>query len=190
MSNNKRFFMNGDEWGLTSILPAENLAHCQRVIDERDSHHKNTDFSLGGWSTAPYIIPDSQIPISQRGINLSDLESIFSDVMPRAVGVDSCEDFTGESFSCPNCFAFALSLEEYWHCEGLYGREECSTIQSLHAVGLAVSHSQRDSVVEAFFEFGQRYDLILFAYANEIVDLRVAGQIQSYIQTKEASDEA
>ena len=88
----KRFFMNGDEWGLYEILPAENIDHCRKISAASRGHHKDTVFSSTGWTTPPYIIPPAPISILSRNIRVLDLEAILGIVMPRAAGVDSCED--------------------------------------------------------------------------------------------------
>lgn len=182
----KRFFMNGDEWGLYEVLPAENAAHCRRVAEEYRAHHKDTEFSPDGWSTPPYVIPPPQVSIATRGIRVADLESILGGVMPRAPGVDSCEDFTGKPYPCPACFAFALSLDKYWQCEGFYGRQKDDVVQALYVTpSLTAAPPQRPALVDAIVQLGRRFDLILLANADRVVDLRQATEVAAFIAAAE-----
>lgn len=178
----KRFFMNGDEWSLFDVLPVENAAHCRQVADEYRAHHKDTDFASTGWSTPPYVIPPPQVAISSRKISVADLESIIGIVMPKAAGVDSCVDFTGSPYPCPNCFAFALSLDNYWQCQGFYGTQKDEIVQSLHVTQvLTPASTQPQAIVDAIVQLGRRFDLILLANADHIVDLRAADEVAAFI---------
>ena len=179
----KRFFMNGDEWGLYDVLPVENETHCRRVADEYRTHHKDTDFALTGWSTPPYLIPEPGLPLSIRIIPISELDGILGAVMERAAGVDSCEDFTGAPYPCPDCFAYALSLDEYWRCEGFYGSRNADLVRSLHATPLTVPEPRLDAVADAIVQLGRRFDLLLFAGADRIIDLRDSDAVRVFIRS-------
>ena len=185
----KRFFMNGDEWGLYDVLPAENIAHCLRVAEEYRTHHKDTDFALTGWTTPPYVIPQPEVAISKRGIRVSDLESIVGTVMPKAAGVDSCEDYTGKPFPCPDCFAFALSLDNYWQCEGFYGSQRDQIVQALHVTqSLTATRTRHRAIVDAIVQFARRFDLILLANADSILDLRDPNEVATFIDIESESE--
>ena len=186
---NKHFFMTGDDWGLSSIVPAENAAHCQRVIDEADSHHKNTEFSLLGSYTVPFLIPEPQVSISDRSIKLAEAESILADLMPRAGSVGSCVDTMGKEFACPDCFAFMLDNEGSCEKDSIYGRQTDQKIESLHATDFDVPQTLLDAVVEKLVVFGTHYDLILFVNGAEIVDLRVPDQVWRHLHYED-EDEA
>ena len=173
--------MNGDEWGLYEVLPVENAAHCRRVADEYRAHHKDTEFALTGWSTPPYLIPEPGLPLSSCKIPISELDAILGTVMERAAGVDSCEDFTGAPYPCPDCFDYALSLDEYWHCEGFYGSRHGDLVRSLHATPLTVPAPRLDAVVNSIVQLGRRFDLLLFAGAEHVVDLRDADAVAAFI---------
>ena len=178
----KRFFMNGDEWGLYDVLPAENAAHCRRVVDAYRAHHKDTVFSPHGWETPPYVIPEPPLPISVRGIRVADLDAILGTVMQKAAGVDSCVDYTGDPYPCPECFAYALSLDNYWQCEGFYGaQDEGGLIRSLHATPLTVSAPRLAAVADAIIRLARRFDLLLLANAAHVVDLRDPAAVTAFI---------
>jgi hypothetical protein len=113
-------------------------------------------------------------------MRVSDLESILGGVMPMAAGVDSCVDFTGTPFPCPNSFAFALSLENYWQCEGFYGDQQNEIVQSLYVTPVLAA-APIDQVVDAVVRLGRKFDLILLANAEDVVDLRSAEAIASFI---------
>ena len=181
--NGKRFFMNGDEWGLNSVLPAENADHFHEVVAAYRLHHNDTEFSPHGWSTPPFVIPDPNVPISHRNIAVADIGSILEFVMPQAVGVDSCVDFTGTPFPCPDCFAFASSLHNYWQCEGFYGEQIGGIVQSLHVTTFSVAPLQRTSFVDAIVKLGRQYDLLLFVNATHIVDLREPEAVRSFLDS-------
>ncbi len=176
----KRFFMNGDEWGLYDVRPAENVEECRRIGAEYRSHHKDTHFSPTGWTTPPYVIPPAAISIATRNLRVADLESILGGVIPRAAGVDSCEDFTGTPFPCPNSFAFALSLKDYWQCQGFYGDQQDEIVQSLYVTPVLAA-APMDQVVDAIVRLGRKFDLILLAGAQVVVDLRSAEAIAAFI---------
>jgi hypothetical protein len=185
----KRFFMNGDEWGLYDVLPAENLAHCLRVAEAYRAHHKDTVFAPTGWMTPPYVIPQPEVAISSRGIRVGDLESIIGTVMPKAAGVDSCLDFTGKPFPSPNCFAFALSLDSYWQCEGFYGSQQEQIVQALHVTEcLRATRTQSHAIVDAIVQVGRRFDLILLANADRIIDLRDPDEVAAFIELENGSE--
>ena len=181
MERAKRFFMNGDEWGLYDVVPAENEAHCRRVTEEYRAHHKDTDFSPHGWSTPPYLVPGPEVPISVRGIRVADLDEILGAVMEKAAGVDTCEDFTGPPYPCPDCFAYAVSLEDYWRSQGFYGRQASDVVQTLHATPLTVPQPRVAAVADAIVRLGRQFDLLLFANAEHVIDLRDADAVAGII---------
>jgi hypothetical protein len=177
-----RFFMNGDEWGLYEVLPAENAAHCRQIAEQYRAHHKDTDFAPMGWSTPPYVIPPPAVPLSARRIRLADLDATLGTVMQRAVGVDSCEDFTGPPYPCPDCFAYAFSLDDYWLCEGFYGRQDAELVQSLHATDLTAPDPQlAAAAVDSIVQLGRRFDLFLRAGADRLIDLRDPDAVAAFI---------
>jgi hypothetical protein len=176
----KRFFMNGDEWGLYDVQPAENVEDCRRINAEYREHHKDTKFSLHGWTTPPYVIPPAAVSIAVRNLRVADLESILGRVMPRAAGVDSCVDFTGTPFPCPNSFAFGLSLENYWQCEGFYGDQQNEIVQTLY-VTPSLAGGPSAQVVDVIVQLGRKFDLILLANAEDVVDLRSAEAVEAFI---------
>lgn len=180
--------MNGDEWGLYDILPAENAAQFGRVIGEFREHHKDTDFAPTGWSTPPYVIRPPDVAIASRGIRIAELESILGGVMPKAAGVDSCVDFTGKPYPCPECFAFALSLENYWQCEGFYGPQKDEIVQALNVTDtLTATREQLPAIVDAIVRLGRQFDLVLLANAYGVVDLRDAGEVTTFINAENES---
>jgi hypothetical protein len=177
--------MNGDEWGLFNVIPLENLAYCQRVTDEFRNHHKDTEFSLSGWTTRPYVIPEPEVAVSSRGIRVADLESLIGTVMPKAAGVDSCVDYTGEPYPCPDCFAFALSLDNYWQCDGFYGCQKDEIVQALHVTSsLRATPAELPRLIDAIVQFGRRFDLILLANAAQVVDLRDVKDVAGFIDAE------
>jgi hypothetical protein len=176
----KRFFMNGDEWGLYDVRPAENVEDCRRIGAEYRAHHADTQFGPTGWTTPPYLIPPAAVSIATRNLRVADLEAILGGVMPRAMGVDSCVDFTGTPYPCPDSFAFALSVENYWHCEGFYGDQQDGAVQSLH-VTPDLTAGPIDQVVDAVVRLGRKFDLILLANAGDVVDLRSAEAVAAFI---------
>jgi hypothetical protein len=176
----KRFFMNGDEWGLYDVRPAENAEDCRRIGAEYRAHHKDTEFSPNGWTTPPYVIPPAAISIATRNMRVADLASVLGGLMPRAAGVDSCVDFTGTPFPCPNSFAFALSVENYWQCEGFYGDQRDEVVQSLYVTPVLAA-APIDRVVDVIVRLGRKFDLILLANAEDVVDLRSAEAVGAFI---------
>lgn len=173
--------MNGDEWGLNSVLPAENADHCRQVVAAQRNHHRDTEFSPYGWSTPPFVIPGPRFSIVDRNIAVADIGAILETVMPQAAGVDSCVDFTGAPFPCPDCFAFAWSRSNYWQSEGFYGEQIRGIIQSLHVTTFSVAPLQRNSFVGAMVTLGRQYDLLLFVNALYIVDLREPDEVRSFL---------
>jgi hypothetical protein len=179
----KRFFMNGDEWGLYEVLPSENAPQCRQIADEAHLHHKDTEFGPHGWSTPPYVIPPPNVPISVRNIRVADLDSLFAGVLQKAAAVDSCVDFTGAPFHCPNSFAYALSFERYWQSEGFYGDQKEAIVQSLYLAPMSVPQERHAALVDAVVQLGRRFDLVLRANADGAVDLRNPEAVAAYFPT-------
>jgi len=181
----RRFFMNGDEWGLYDVIPAENAAYCRRIADAYRAHHKDTKFAPTGWATRPYVIPQPEVTISSRGIRVAELESIIGNVMPKVAGVDSCVDYTGKPFPCPDCFGFALSLDNYWQSEGFYGSQRGEIVQAFHVTQtLTASRTQIPAIVDAVVRLGCRFNLMLLANADHVVDLRDTEEVAGFIDPK------
>ena len=91
-----------------------------------------------------------------RRIRIADLDAAIGHAMPRAAGVDSCVDHTGAPYPCPDCFANALSLENYWQCQGFYGRLDGDIVQTLHVTPLTVPAERRPAVVDAIVSLARR----------------------------------
>ena len=178
--------MNGDEWGLLDVIPAQNVEHCRRVTEAYREHHKDTDFSsTTGWSTSPFVIPPPAIAIASRRIRLTDLESVLGNVLQKARGVDSCVDYTGTPFPCPNSFAFALSFDSYWQSEGIYGDHQDGVVQSLFVTSsLWPEPSRREELIEAIVTMARRFDLILFD-AESVLDLRDPKAVAVFVNRDE-----
>ncbi len=81
------FYLHEDEWGMISIMPAENLSHSRATAAEaREFGEKHFDGS--GW-TDIYVLPEEPYPIYARRILLSELQEMFAGFLSPAGRVES-----------------------------------------------------------------------------------------------------
>lgn len=175
--------MDGDEWGLCEVMPAENLDHCRRVSGAFREQHKDTDFtSPYGFSTMPFVLPPAAVGIATRQIPVAELTSLFGGVLTKADAVDSCIDYTGTPFACPESFAFVVAFEtSYWCREGFYGDQENGIVQHLFTtVTLCPAAGRQGAMIDAIVQLGRRFDLILFD-APTLIDLRNAEHVAWFV---------
>ncbi len=169
--NDRGFYVLGDEWGLTKIVPAENCEQFERVRQEFAEHHKGTEFSLEGWPTPPFVIPSPEIPLLQRKIPLSELEGVFAGILESADFVET-DDINGVDFRDADFYAFAWAnpANEYYSA-GFYGAAPHGILKSLHIDGyFAIELARR--LAEPLARFGAKYSLVLISHADTIIDLQ------------------
>jgi len=166
--NQRRFFVTGDEWGLVDIVPAENSAQLERVRKQIAEHHKNTVFSLTGWTTPPFILPSPELSLSDREISVTELSALFVGILVPADVVETCEDFTGPAFVALDCFAWGEPKE---FRAGFYGRAPDGIIRTLHVAEWFFEDDMARVVASALGGLGAKYRLLLMSHGTWGIDL-------------------
>ena len=159
----RRFFVTGDEWGLVDIVPAENSAQFERVRQQIAEHHKDTVFSLSGWTTPPFILPSPELSLSEREIPLAELSELFAGVLVPADLVETCEDFTGPAFAAPGCFAWGEPRE---FRAGFYGRAPDGIIETLHMAEWFFEDDLARLMAASLARLGAKYRLLLVSHGS------------------------
>ncbi|MBL9008353.1 MAG: hypothetical protein JNJ46_29100 [Myxococcales bacterium] len=153
------FDLHEDEWGMIDLIPVENHAHAQSVVDEATAHadaHRAPD-GLG--YTDVYVAPEPLVPLSLRAVSLSTLASLLGAPWQRIPRVTS--GYSSYREDLPNAYAYSDGNHVLYgsHREGLVttlhlhpGPPNEALIDLLHALGqglrLIVQDLWRDQVVD------------------------------------------
>ncbi len=169
-----KFFILGDDWGGIEVVPAENRRQYAQAQKDYEQHHAQTELSPYGWTTPPFILPSPEVPLQTRRIPLAELQGLLGPPWREADTVAMCEDSTGPEFTLRNHFAFlsgAGDPKDLYHA-GVYGELAGDLIVSLYVGEERFAEAEATSMAVALAALAHRYDLILVAHGQTILDLQ------------------
>ena len=168
------FYLHEDEWGMISIMPAENLSHSRATAAEaREFGEKH--FNGSGWADI-YVLPGEPYPISARRIPLSELREMFASLLNPVGHVETGYSSHREAVTG----AFALVGEPYG---AIYGRHREGVITGLYVSRFAGEQVEgTEQFIKRVVTLGERYSLILADWwRHRIIDLRDEAAVTRYI---------
>ncbi|MEO5952183.1 MAG: hypothetical protein ABIQ44_06885 [Chloroflexia bacterium] len=177
-----RFYLHEDDWGMITVMPAENLRWARRTMGEASAFgeaHKAEDGV--GW-TDMYVIPAEEHSISEKGISLEALRKCVAGRLVEADEVSS--GYSSYVEEVKNGFAFGESgLDK----GAFYGNvDENGMVVRLEVV--RPDWEDEEAVVvfgEMLEELGKRYELMLADWWwDVVVDLRDDEAIGRYLRAQ------
>jgi len=173
------FYLHEDDWGMISVMPAENLMWARRVAGEAAAFgeaHRAPDGA--GW-TEMYVIPEEEHSISEKGIRLDDLRELIGGRLVEADGVTS--GYSSQVEMIKNGFAFGESNGDVG---AFYGNVEDGLIVRLEVIRPDWEDEGAVGMFgEMLGELGERYGLMLADWWwDMVVDLRDGEAIGRYLR--------
>jgi hypothetical protein len=175
------FYLHEDEWGMITLLPAENRKQAAATAQEAEAFGA-AHFDGTGW-TDMYVLPEPEHRISERHIPFDELQALVEKGLVPAQAVLS--GYSSYQEECERCYAFGRAYEGGG---AFYGYHDGGTVMDLHVV----CPDSDNAAAVAFFterllDLGQRYDLILVDWwQDRIVELRDPAAVAAYL--RDASD--
>ncbi len=176
------FSLHEDDWGMITLLPAENRARTEATAQEAAAFGA-AHFDGTSWS-AVYVLPEPDHPISGRQIPFDELTALVGVGLVPAQAVLS--GYTSQWDECERCYAFGRA---YGGKGALYGYQAEGIVMDLHVI----SPNGDDAAVAGFTDLlralGQRYDLILVDWwQDRMVELRDPAAVAAYLQSDPDTD--
>ena len=115
------FSLHEDDWGMITLLPAENRARTAATAQEAEAFGA-AHFDGTSWS-AVYVLPEPEHPISERHIPFDELAALVGEGLVPAAAVLS--GYSSQREECERCYAFGAGV---WRQRGvirLPGRRHC-----------------------------------------------------------------
>jgi hypothetical protein len=177
------FYLHEDDWGMITLLPAENRAQAAETAQEAEAFGA-AHFDGTSWS-AVYVLPEPEHPISERHIPFDELHRLVGDGLVPAPAVMS--GYGLQRDECERCYAFGTA---YKGGGALYGYQADGTVMDLHVICPDPDNAAAVALfTERLRELGQRYDLILVDWwQDRIVELRDAAAVAAYLRDAPAID--
>jgi hypothetical protein len=180
------FYMHEDDWGMISLLPAENATWARGVAEEaqRASQENFAGYVEVGEGRIPvyksvHVIPEEKHPISERAIRLEDLGALLLGGWPQADKVET--GYSSHAEELKGAFAFGKAYDE---AGAFYGsRSKDGIVTRLY---ITRPHSDDAQALEMFGaaleRLGRRYGLVLADWwTDTAVDLRDPTSIREYL---------
>jgi hypothetical protein len=180
------FYLHEDDWGMISLLPAENAGWAEDTAREaeRASDENFAGFVEMGGGQIPtyndvYVIPEEKHPIREGSIRLDDMRALLADTWPEAEKVTSGYSTYVEEVS--NAFAFGAA---YGPSGSFYGSHEDGIVIGLHITRPVSNDAQAvEAFAAALAHLGRQYDLMLADWwSHTTADLRDPAGIRKYLE--------
>lgn len=170
----EKYFVLGDEWGLISFWPTENLEQSRNISKTQTEYHSQEPFSLFGYSQKPFVIGNPELDITTRKIHHDHLSEEIAGLLSPFIRLTSCEDSTGTEYPLKNGFAFGTVSGN----AAIYGTIDSSGhITQLHFEEKGgLNNDEISFLANAFHKIGNRFDLYLFAHGLHLIDLKTIHQ--------------
>ena len=157
------FYVFDDDWALIPLLPAANNAWARASFAASAKHHRRTRFSISGWRTSPYLIPDAGPQLSQLAIEMDTVNQMAFACGLTSVPLTSSETAAGHASEVPDGFAYRAGPHED---TVLYGTR-CNAVVNVLAVAPGCEHDDR--LVRLLGLLGRQFDLILVDHSRHVV---------------------
>jgi hypothetical protein len=173
------FYLHEDEWGMITLLPAENRARTEATAQEAEAFSA-AHFDGTSWDEI-YMLPEPDHPISERQIPFDALAALAGEGLVPAAAVLS--GYSSQREECERCYAFGAA---YGGGGALYGYQADGIVMDLHVI----SPRSTNAAAVTFFgdllrTLGQQYDLILVDWwQDRIVALRDPAAVAAYLQSE------
>jgi hypothetical protein len=174
------FFVTGDEWGLVEVVPAENRDHYADIARQFAEHHKDTEFSLTGWATRPFVLRGPAVPLTVRAIRAELLTEAFANILVPTDRVTSCVDFTGPPEPATGCMAWKVPSHKAF-VAGFYGRVTDGILTSLWWSPHKFDEPTPVALAETIARFGAGLRLLLALGAEGFFDLEDRVTMTKYL---------
>jgi hypothetical protein len=169
------FYLHEDDWGMTELLPAENLAFLHEERERLDTF-STAHFDGTAW-TDIYARSEEPTPITSRAIPSTRLAELFSRLLPAAERVET--GYSSYREPCPGCFAFGEPYDF-----ALYGRVKDGIVTALSLCMHAPSFDAalRQELAIALASLGREYRLVLVDWRRGLlVDLADQAGVERYL---------
>jgi hypothetical protein len=171
------FYLHEDEWGMITIIPAENLVRSKEIAQEAEEFGK-AHFDGFGW-TDMYVIPEEKYPLSTRQIPFYELYDLLSELLVPADIVQTGYSSYRESLK----YGFAFG-EPDGELGAFYREQKDDLVITLHCIPCGTQDVEK---VEAFTKIltthGTRYNLILADWwRKRIINLQDRYEVTHYLQ--------
>jgi hypothetical protein len=164
------FYLHEDEWGMIELLPRENYAERQQMVQAASEHSEAHRAPDGvGW-TDMFVAPAAEVSIDLRGIQLSALATALGPGWQRAPSVSS---------------GYGTMREEAVNAYAFRGPHDCTfygTISGDRVTSLCVTRC--DVAISAeLHRLGTTYQLILCdLWTDVVVDLADHVAVARYVE--------
>jgi hypothetical protein len=163
-------FVHEDDWGMISLVPAENRADRAAVVEAAAAHGVAHQLPDGqGW-TAMYIAPSPPTEIGARKITLEALVAVLGGSWQPVAGL-----VTGYGSTCRE------DVEGGYACQltggpVLYGRIVDGVVSKLH-----VTDHITPAAADSLHHLGRAFDLILCdLWRDVVVELADRSAVEAY----------
>lgn len=168
------FWLHEDEWGMISLMPAENYENAERLAHEAaESSAQHADDA--GWTNidAP---PEPEHPLVKRQLSLDALRTLIDNRLPEANRVET--GITPGEMESPAGFAFGAD-----ELGAFYGEQSNGIIEHLYVIPPErIRRDLRQFWIETLTALGATYQLVLADWRrNAIVDLTNHARLDDYI---------
>lgn len=170
----EKYFVLGDEWGLISFWPVENMEQGRTISKSQIEYHSSEPFSLFGYSQKPFVIENPELNIAERKIHHDHLSEEMAGLLAPFIRLTSCEDSTGAEYPLKNGFAFGTVSGN----AAIYGTIDSSGhITQLHFEEKGgLNNNEISFLANAIHKIGSRFNLFLFAHGFHLIDLKTIRQ--------------
>ena len=175
------FYLHEDEWGMIELLPRENYAERQKMVDAAAAHAEAHRAPSGvGW-TAIYVAPEAKTPISERGITLTALAEALGPGWRRSPRVTS--GYSSYVEEVTSSYAFRPP-ERHHNWNVIYGKAQGELVTSL-----CVSHCEPPIMAE-LHRLGTTFKLMLCdLWKDVVIDLADPVALARYVSHNDSDDE-
>jgi hypothetical protein len=157
------FYLHEDEWGMIELLPRENYAERQNVVDQAAAFSEAHRAPAGiGW-TDVFVAPAAKLGIASRGITLAALTDTVGPDWRRCRRVTT--GYSSHVEECPTAFAFLPPQRDAnWNI--VYGTHRDELVTSL-----CITHCELP-IMPVLHRLGTTFQLMLCDLRQDaVVDL-------------------